>query len=153
MTALPTIGRSTIVSIGGVAHVPAKVDTGADSSSVWASGVSEQADGLHFTLFGPESPYYTGEEQVVAAEHYRQMRVVSSTGSRQQRYVVDLPITVEGQTADVAFSLADRLTLAYPILLGCSFLANRFLVDCAKELPAELHQELIRHKHARRRAA
>ena len=150
---LSVIGRNTVVSLGGVEAVPAKVDTGADSSSVWASDIREEADGLHFTLFGEASPYYTGAELTVPNGHYRQQKVVSSTGGREKRYVVELEVTAEGQTVQADFSLADRLTLSYPVLLGCSFLANRFLVDCAKEIPADLHQELTRHKHARRRAA
>ncbi len=153
MTEFAHIGRSTLVSIDGVDQVPAKIDTGADSSSIWATNIHEQPDGLHFTLFSPESPYYTGQEQVAAHEAYHHMRVVSSTGGRQSRYVVDLPITVNDQTVTASFSLADRRTLAYPMLLGCTFLSGRFLVDCSKTIPADMHHELIRQKHIRRTAA
>lgn len=150
---LPHIGRSTLVGIGGVTDVPAKIDTGADSSSIWATDITEQDDGLHFKLFGEESPYYTDNEQIAAPDTYRQMRVVSSTGGRQIRYVVELSVRVGDQTVTASFSLADRRTLAYPILLGCSFLSGRFLVDCSQAIAADIHRELIRQKQIRREAA
>jgi hypothetical protein len=152
-TELPIIGRNAVITIDGIAKVPAKIDTGADGCSVWATGIREEPDGLHFCLFGPESPYYTGDEVVVQPDQYHQIRIVSSTGGRQVRYVVDLPVEVEGHAVIAGFSLADRRTLAYPILLGCSFLAHRFLVDCAKQIPADIHTALIHNKQARRRAA
>jgi len=149
--ALPIIGRSTTIVINGIRDVPAKVDTGADASSVWASDIRLESDGLHFKLFGAHSKYFAGEEVVVPEGHFVQKRIVSSTGGREERYAVELPVVVEGQEATVVFSLSDRLTLAYPILLGCSFLAGRFLVDCAQQISTELHQHLIDEKMARRK--
>jgi len=150
---LPIIGRSTLASIGGITEVPAKVDTGADLSSVWATDIHEAADGLHFRLFDDSSSYYTGEELVARPDQYHRVQIASSNGTRQKRYAVDMAIVVAGQTITASFSLAERRTLSYPVLLGCNFLAGRFLVDCAQQIPAEMHQTLIDTKQARRRAA
>ena len=57
------IGRAEQVSFPklGAIDVTAKVDTGADISSVWASAISETDQGLSFCLFGEGNPHYTGE--------------------------------------------------------------------------------------------
>ena len=55
------IGRTTLVTMGGIADVPAKVDTGADSSCIWASNLQETNGKLSFELFAPASPYYTAQ--------------------------------------------------------------------------------------------
>lgn len=41
--------------------VPAKIDTGADSSAVWASNIRIGKDGVLVLLFGKGSPYYNGK--------------------------------------------------------------------------------------------
>jgi len=46
----------------GFVRVPAKIDTGADSSSIWASDITEQDGKLEFYLFDEQSPYYTGQK-------------------------------------------------------------------------------------------
>ena len=58
---LGIIGSSERITIAGIENVPAKIDTGADSSSVWASHIRVTRDGiLKFRLFDEGSPYYTG---------------------------------------------------------------------------------------------
>ena len=60
---LAMIGSTEYVDIAGISRVPAKIDTGADSSAVWASDIEMKKDGtLVFSLFGKSSPFYTGEK-------------------------------------------------------------------------------------------
>jgi hypothetical protein len=77
---LEVIGRNLMVDINGhVKDVPAKVDTGADSSAIWVSNVTVDKEGiLRFTLFGEGSKYYTGE--VIKRRAFRVAIVRSSTG-------------------------------------------------------------------------
>ena len=50
--ALPVIGSTEYVSVAGITNIPAKIDTGADSSSIWASRINMTEDGvLEFVLF------------------------------------------------------------------------------------------------------
>ena len=53
------IGSTEFVNFGERAQkVSAKIDTGADSSAVWASNIRIDKDGvLKFSLFGEGSPY------------------------------------------------------------------------------------------------
>ena len=52
------IGTNAYIGIMGI-KAPAKIDTGADSTSVWASNIKMSKDGvLSFTLFDKSSPFY-----------------------------------------------------------------------------------------------
>lgn len=152
-TNLPIIGRGIYLTIVGVKGVPAKVDTGADSSCVWASNISEDEQGLHFVLFDRSSPYFTGERFTVRSGDYEHVRVASSTGDRQIRYKVVLPVNIQGTEYVINFSLADRTTMAYPVLLGRGFLEDHFIVDVRQDETAAISEDLLQQKKARIAAA
>lgn len=125
------IGANTYIDIVGVVKdVPAKVDTGADSSSIWASGVSIDSTGkLHYVLFDKKSPFYNGEEFVTAS--YSVAGVVSSSGHRQIRYRTKLPVIIKGRRIMVEFNLSNRSKHQFPILIGKRTLRRKFIVDVA----------------------
>src|SRR6185369_6877401 len=102
-----TIGRNALITVGDIDAIPAKVDTGADTSSIWASDIHEDNGELHFCLFDSGSDYYTGEEIIAYAGCYEQVRVVSSSGEAQKRFVVVLPVVVENRQLEARFTLAD----------------------------------------------
>lgn len=132
MGSLETIGRSARVDFIGFADgVPAKVDTGADSSAVWASDVFVDAEHvLHFKFFGKGSPYYTGND--VAVKSFGVTQVRSSSGHIQVRYRVKLSVRIGKRRFKVAFTLADRAEHTFPVLIGRRTLHNKFTVDVAK---------------------
>lgn len=152
---LPIIGRNTIVDLVGYAdQIPAKIDTGADSSAVWASNVRVAKNGtLHFTLFGKDSPHYTGE--VIKRRQYTVSMVRSSSGHEQIRYRVQLPVRVRGKRIKASFNLSDRSNNDFPILLGRRTLNKKFLVDVshlehqlpAKDKSAQLREEFALSPH------
>lgn len=128
-----TIIGSTVIAELVALHesVPAKIDTGADASSVWASDITVDDMGrLHYTLFAPGSEYYTG--QVHVADNFRVAQVASSTGERQVRYKVLISMRIEGRRIRAWFNLSDRSTQQFPILIGRRTLKGRFLVDVSK---------------------
>lgn len=128
---LPIIGSTALVTVAGIENVPAKVDTGADSSSIWASDiVMNPSNQLEFSLFGPQSPLYTGEK--ITVDDYSVQRVRSSTGDVTVRYRVPLSVLINGRRMKVNFTLYDRSKNNFPILIGRKTLKNRFLVDVAK---------------------
>ncbi len=129
---LETIGRNTLVSFkDSVQDVPAKVDTGADSSSIWATNIYvDKNHQLHFVLFGDSSPHYTGQE--IITDNYSVVKVRSSSGHAQIRYRVVLSVTVVGRNVHVRFTLADRRRNIFPILIGRRTLMNRFIVDVSR---------------------
>ncbi|OYX42106.1 hypothetical protein B7Y94_04005 [Candidatus Saccharibacteria bacterium 32-49-12] len=132
-SSLTTIGRTTVLSIAaeGAKNVPAKVDTGADSSSIWASDLRMSKGGvLSFALFGKESKHYTGKRHSVRG--YRVTKIRSSNGMAQIRYQVKLTVEIAGRKVRGTFTLADRSRNRYPILIGCRMLSKKFLVDVSR---------------------
>ena len=128
---LGIIGSTEYVSIGKMTKLPAKIDTGADSSSIWASDIKVKEDGtLSFKLFAPKSPYYTGE--VLKSKEYTVSVIRSSNGSEQIRYRTTLPIKINGHTVKAALTLADRSRNNFPILIGRRTISGRFLVDVSR---------------------
>lgn len=126
---LTHIGSKELVSFPalGIADVPAKVDTGADFSAVWASDVEEANGTLSFCLFGPGSKFYTGEP--LATTDYGITQVKNSFGHIEQRYKVKLSVKLGNKKLKVEFRLANRANNRYPVLIGKKTLLNRFLVD------------------------
>ncbi len=123
------IGTRTYMTFMGDSdqRVPAKVDTGADFSSVWASNIEERSDGLHFTLFAPNSPYYTGK--VHSTRQYSITEVRNSFGHTEKRYKTKLSVKIKGRRVRATFNLSDRSRNRYPILIGKKTLGGKFLVD------------------------
>ena len=154
---LTLIGRAERVRLlnHGDQLIPAKVDTGADMSSVWATRVREQEGVLSFVLFGKKSEFYTGEVVMLPKSDYKLTRFANSFGDKELRYVVKLRLQVGGRKVKANFSLANRSRKTYPILLGRRLLHGKFLVDVSQGEPLiaieetkrkKLHSELAR-KH------
>lgn len=123
------IGRAEYVWLvrDQLKKVPARIDTGARTSSIWASSVRETEAGLEYVLFGEGSPFYTG--QVITEPAYSELVVASSNGHVQKRYKVPLTIQIKGTRIKTFCTLADRSTQAYPILIGRNTLRGKFIVD------------------------
>jgi hypothetical protein len=134
---LPVIGKTRKINIIGHAQgVPAKIDTGADSSSIWASNISIDKKGmLHFTLFGEGSEFYTGE--VISRKDFKVAQVASSTGHTQIRYRTHLTVRLGGKKIRVLFNLSDRSGNKFPILVGRRTIVGKFLVDVSRGLDIE----------------
>lgn len=128
---LNIIGSTEYIEINGIKNIPAKIDTGADTSSVWASNIDMSKDGvLTFTLFDKKSPFFTGESY--QSDDYMVKRIRSSHGDEQIRYRVKLPIRLGDKTFVTTFTLSDRSRNVFPVLIGRHTLEGNFLVDVSK---------------------
>lgn len=140
---LEIIGSTVLVSVAGHSDVPAKVDTGADTSSIWASNIQMTPDGiLEFTLFDKGSPFYTGE--ILRRSDYEVAVVRSATGEEQIRYRTHLPLKIHGRRVNALFNLSNRSRNNAPILIGKRAIRGKFMVDvrrCAVELPKNSRTE------------
>lgn len=124
------IGRIAQASFpaSSIHDVPVKIDTGADTSSVWASELHIDDDfTLHYALFAKGSPYYTGK--LISTKAYKVTLVRSSNGTQQIRYSVKMTIVLGGRRVRASFTLADRSNNTYPVLIGNRLLYRKFLVD------------------------
>lgn len=126
------IGRAERVSFPelGFAAVPARIDTGAKTSAIWASSVERHGDHLQVVFFGEGSEQYTG--QTVAFDSFEEIIVASSNGQAEKRYKVRLLVKIAGKKVRAGFTLADRSTQVYPVLIGRNVLTGKFLVDVKK---------------------
>src|ERR1700722_4192698 len=92
---ITTIGSKEFIDFPelNLQKVPAKVDTGADSSAIWASSVNETKDGhLSFVVFKPGSKFFTGLE--VKTKMFKHVSIKNSSGSTERRYKVKLLISI-----------------------------------------------------------
>ncbi len=129
------IGNSTKVTIAGIQDIPAKIDTGAEYSSVWATNIHLNEQGkLAFHLLGPAHPLYTGK--TVTVDDFYAVNIRNSTGYNYVRYLVQLPVKIKGRRIRASFSLADRSRNNFPVLIGRRLLKGKFLVDVSElEVP------------------
>ena len=132
MSELSTIGVVELVSIGQRAvDVPAKIDTGADSSAIWASNIRVGRDGvLRFSLFGEGSPYYSGK--IYKRKDFSVAQVKSSNGQSEVRYRTHFTVTIAGRKIKGLFNLSNRSHKRYKILIGRRTISRKFLVDVSK---------------------
>ena len=135
---LTTLGYIEMVNIGDLElRMLAKLDTGADTSSVHAYDVEvyERENGdewVRFRLIGDDERRIRYDKKVV-----RNVRIKKKAGGHIRRPVVSFDICVGGVRAEAEFNLADRDVFSYPALLGREFLAKRILVDSGKRLTAD----------------
>lgn len=138
------IGRAERVkfpALGGT-KLYARVDTGAKTSSIWAAEVKEAEDGLCVRFASPEHEIYQYEQLF---KHYDRVCVASSMGHQQVRYRVKMPIVIRRRRIMATFTLSDRSTQVYPVLIGRATLNGKFIVDVQKGSP-------LREEEARRSA-
>lgn len=127
------IGSNALVKIMDIKDVPAKIDTGADSTSVWASDIKLSKDGvLSFKLFAPESPFYTGE--TISRTDYSVVWLRNAHGGEKIAYRTHLPIRIAGRTIRARVSLTDRSKNKFPILIGKLTIRGKFVVDVSESV-------------------
>lgn len=119
-------------------QIPARIDTGARTSSLWASDIKIRDGIATFKLFGPTSNWYTGK--VVRRDVLGEREVTSSTGHSQIRYVVEMRIRMNGKRMNAKFTLSNRSKQTYPILIGRNTLRGNFLVDSGDPGDAQLYK-------------
>jgi hypothetical protein len=114
----------------------AKVDTGADNSSLNALDVTEfERAGERWVRFCIGS----GE----ARKDYCERRLVRTAkikrhgGPRLERYVVVLGICLGKFYKEAEVNLVDRSRFKYPVLIGRSFMENHIVVDPGRTYIAE----------------
>ncbi len=127
-----TIGATALVDFGYTAikeHVAARVDSGARTSALWASNIVADGDKVSFQLLGEGHPDFTGD--TITLPIIGRRTVQSSNGVPEDRYVVELPVVIAGVALTGQFTLSDRSTQRYPILIGRRILNGNFVVDCS----------------------
>lgn len=119
--------------------VYAKLDTGAKTSSIHAEEIERfEKDGdewVRFTLV-LEDPDDVVHRERLERPLFRDVRIKDHDDHADRRPVVELEFCLDGRSARAQFSLADRSSFLYPVLLGRRFLKGRFVIDPAETFEA-----------------
>ena len=112
--------------------VSAKLDTGADNSSLHATNIRwslrDDGDWVAFEVAGEDGRKVAFDRKVL-----RIARVRRAGGSIQKRPTVRMGICLGSVYRIAEVNLTDRGALNYEFLVGRSFLAGHFLVDSSRQ--------------------
>ena len=106
--------------------IPARVDTGAATSSLDARDISIKGKTVEFSL----AQKYGGlriSRPIVA------WRTIRSAEAQDERPVIVLQFCLGSQVIRARVNLNDRSQVKYPLLIGRNALKKNFVVDCMKE--------------------
>ena len=135
---MQVIGRTDIIDMPelGLHEVDAKIDTGAYTSSIHCSRIKrkKESDGTEVITFTiPGSKLHEKGLHHFKASSFEERNIRSSNGQIQKRYIIKTQIILFGRKIRAEFSLADRSSMQFPILLGRKLLQNRFIVDVSRK--------------------
>lgn len=119
----------------GVLHLEAKLDTGADTSSLDANQIRRlrrKSSGKRFVEFAVLDPS-TDEPVWFKEPLVRMARIKQHSGRTQERPVVELEICIGSISRRVEFTLVSRQHFEYPVLLGREAMEGVIIVDPAIE--------------------
>jgi hypothetical protein len=114
--------------------LPCKIDTGAETSAIHCHRIRlMEVDGeemISFRLLDPSHEAYNDHEY--RTTFFKEKKIKSSFGHSEYRYSIKTKVALFGETFLAELTLADRVKMKYPLLLGKRLLKNRFLVDVSK---------------------
>lgn len=123
------VGWRELVSLPelGLAGIPAKIDTGARTSSLHAEVIDDfTRAGQRFVQFAVD---WDGTRHRCEAVHVDLRGITSSNGEQQERFVIKTPLRIGNYDFRAEISLADRSQMQFPMLIGRTALRRRFVVD------------------------
>lgn len=127
------LGRSDRVDLPslGLYNIHAKIDTGAYTCCLHCSTAEVVNGKLEFVLLDQEHPEFTGMKFIF--KKFDQREIKNSFGEAELRYVIKTRIRIFNRLIRAEFSLSNRGSLKFPILLGRKILRDRFLIDVTKK--------------------
>lgn len=125
----PIVGRCEEVNFPqlGLYGITAKVDTGAYTSSLHCYDIREKEGELLFKILEPTQNNFNVPD--IRFSEFTQTNVKSSFGDIEKRYVIKTKVEIGGRTIRANFSLTNRGSMRYPVLIGRRLLNKNFLVD------------------------
>ena len=115
----------------GLYNIHAKVDTGAYTSSLHCHMATVTNGVLEFILLDEEHPEFTGLKFTFS--DFEERDIKNSFGEVERRFVITTTLKIYNEDITTEFSLGNRGSLKFPILIGRKILRNRFLIDVTKK--------------------
>lgn len=114
--------------------IPAKVDTGAYTSSIHCTFLEEkEVDGdriLFYRVLDTSDRKY--KDLIHQTNDYSQKKVKNSFGQVEVRYKVKTKVIMFDEEFEAEFTLTDRSKMRNAILLGRKMIQGKFLVDVSE---------------------
>ncbi|MCW8896410.1 MAG: RimK/LysX family protein [Flavobacteriales bacterium] len=127
------IGRQDVADFPllNILQLPIKIDTGAYTSSLHCHNIIEFEENgqkrIKCNLLDPEHENY--HEKEITFDAFTKKKVKSSNGQVEERYKITTEIVLFNQTFPIEFTLSERGSMRFSVLIGRKFLTNRFIVD------------------------
>ncbi len=115
----------------GVFDIHAKIDTGAYTSSLHCSRAQVVDGVLEFVLLDQEHTEFTGLKFYFS--EFEERDIKNSFGEVERRFVITTSLRIFNEEIVTEFSLCNRGSLRFPVLIGRKILKNRFLIDVTKK--------------------
>lgn len=121
------------ISLGGVENVallpwgvimPARIDTGASTSSLDARNIVIKGNEVEFNL----PPQYGGRKIRLPLQ---KMKTIRSAEAKDRRPVVIVELCIGSKRVRTRMNLNDRSKVKYPVLIGRNTLMHDFVVECS----------------------
>lgn len=118
------IGSAEIVRFPELSDkkVHARIDSGARTSAIWGKAFVNEEGQLEVSFFGDTTTKAT-------FSHFERQVVATSTGHIDKRFKIKLLVALKGKKIRASFTIANRSTQVYPVLIGRNVLRGKFLVD------------------------
>ncbi|HLW55793.1 MAG TPA: RimK/LysX family protein [Bacteriovoracaceae bacterium] len=108
-----------------------RIDTGAKTSSLHATGIEEvQQGGELFVKF--QSVDFEGKPKELIRKVESMQRVANPGGGTSKRYVIREKVKLGPIEKEISINLNDRSKMEYKFLVGRNLLLGRFIVDVAR---------------------
>lgn len=133
---LPLIGQTDRIDLPdfGLTDIPCKVDTGADTSAIHCERFRiVEKDGMDYITFRLlDKRFKDSERKTFRFTDFTEKKIRSSFGDLEYRYAIRTRIVLFGKTYHIMFTLSNRGSMKYPVLLGKRFLKGKFVVDVSQ---------------------
>jgi len=133
-----TIGRQELCNLPqlGLVDIRARIDSGAKTTALHAYNIEKITgdNGENLIKFNthPENRRRKDGPFIITPYHDRRW-VVSSNGTREERFIVSLDLEIGDQTLTTDVTLTSRHKMTFPLLLGRNTLIQGgFLIDVSK---------------------
>ncbi|MCC5917089.1 MAG: ATP-dependent zinc protease [Cryomorphaceae bacterium] len=116
-------------------NLDCRIDTGAASSAIHCQNITiRERNGeevLSFQLLDRKHPMYN--KKTYHTKEFQRKTVRSSFGQEEIRYAITTKVVLFGKTFETQFTLADRVKMRFPVLIGRKLLRQGFVVNIRKK--------------------
>lgn len=118
----------------GIEKIKAKIDTGARTSALHAFSLQPFVEHGKNKIRFDIHPLQHNTSKIIScvADIVDKRMVTDSGGHEEERYVIETPITIAGQTWPIEITLTERENMLFRMLLGRSALRKHFIVNPAR---------------------